>query len=262
MKKEKDVLTKKKPEKSLLSPLKKRGGRNRAGRITVRHRGGGAKRRYRLIEFGQEKQDQPAKVKAIEYDPNRTSYIALISYNDGTKKYILAPLGLKPGDEVVFSEKTPVSLGNRMRLENIEPGTFIHNIELFPDTGGKLARSAGTYAQVLAHEGKYTQLKMPSGEIRKVLGKCFASIGQLSRAEHRFQKDRKAGNSRMKGRRPKVRGSAMNPVDHPHGGGEGKAPIGLKHPKTPWGKPALGVKTRKKKWTDKLIIKRRKKKRR
>jgi len=256
------LLTKKEPEKSLLKPLKKKAGRSNSGRITVRHRGGGAKRLYRIIEFGQERLDQKAKVEALEYDPNRTSYIALLSYEDGKKAYIIAPQGLKVGDEIIFSEKAPLKVGNRMRLKNIPIGTLVYNIELEPGEGGKLVRAAGTSAQVMAHEDKYTHLKMPSGEIRKVPSECFASIGEVSNPEHRFKKLGKAGRARHKGRRPHVRGSAMNPVDHPHGGGEGKAPIGLKYPKTPWGKPALGVKTRKKKWTDKLIIQRRKKKKR
>jgi large subunit ribosomal protein L2 len=244
----------------LLKPLKKKAGRASSGRITVRHRGGGAKRLYRIIEFGQEKLDQKAKVEALEYDPNRTSYIALISYEDGAKRYILAPQGLKVGDEVVFSEKTPLRPGNRMKLKNIPVGILVYNIELEPGKGGKIVRAAGASAQVMAQEEKYTHLKMPSGEIRKISNECFASIGQVSNPEHRFQKLGKAGRARWKGRRPEVRGSAMTPASHPHGGGEGKAPIGLPHPKTPWGKPALGVKTRKKKWTDKLIIQRRKKK--
>lgn len=255
----KKVLTKKKPEKSLLRPLKKKGGRNRAGRITIRHRGGGAKRHYRVIEFGQEKLGEPAKVIALEYDPNRTVFIALLEYEDGEKKYVLAPHGLKVEDEVIFAEKTPLKIGNRMKLKNIPVGTIVYNVELEPGRGGKMVRSAGAGCQVMAHENRYTNLKMPSTEIRRVSSECFVSVGQLSNPEHRFQKLGKAGASRRRGRRPEVRGSAMNPVDHPHGGGEGKAPIGLKHPKTPWGKPALGVKTRKKKWTDKLILQRRKK---
>jgi large subunit ribosomal protein L2 len=256
----KTILTKKEPEKSLLRPLKKKAGRTSSGRITVRHRGGGAKRLYRIVEFGQERLDTPAKVTALEYDPNRTAFLALLEYKDGQKKYILAPHDLKVGDEVIFSEKAPLKPGNRMKLKNIPIGTMVYNIELTPGRGGKIVRAAGTSAQVMAQEGEYTHLKMPSGEIRKVFSECFASIGQVSNPEHRFQKLGKAGRARLKGWRPTVRGSAMNPVDHPHGGGEGKAPIGLPHPKTPWGKPALGVKTRKKKWTDKLIIQRRKKK--
>lgn len=255
------ILTKKEPERRLTKPLKSKAGRNSAGRITVRHRGGGAKRLYRIIEFGQERLDVSAKVVALEYDPNRTAFIALIQYPDGEKKYIIAPHNLKVGDEVLFSEKTPVSIGNRMKLKNIPVGTIVHNIELMPNRGGKLVRSAGSGAVVLAHEGKFCHLKMPSTEIRKIPAECFASIGEVSSPEHRFVKIGKAGRMRHKGRRPTVRGSAMGASDHPHGGGEGRSPIGLKYPKTPWGKPAKGVKTRKKKKiSDKLIISRRKKK--
>ncbi|MDI6882990.1 MAG: 50S ribosomal protein L2 [Patescibacteria group bacterium] len=257
----KKILSKKRPEKGLLRPLKKTGGRTSSGKITVRHRGGGAKRLYRIIEFGQEKLDIPAKVRALEYDPNRTCFIALIEYQDGEKKYILAPQGLKIGDQIVFTEVGSLSTGNRMKLKNIPIGTSVYNIELVPGRGGKVARTAGSFAQVMAQEGKYTHLKMPSGEIRKFFADGFASIGQVSNPEHRFQKLGKAGRARWKGKRPTVRGTAMIPPSHPHGGGEGKEPIGLKHPKTAWGKPALGVRTRKKKWTDKLIIQRRKKKR-
>ena len=258
----KTILTKKEPEKSLLRPLKKKAGRSSSGRITVRHRGGGVKRMYRVVEFGQEKLDMPAKVIALEYDPNRTAYLALLEYKDSQKKYIIAPEGLRVGDEIIFSEKAPLKLGNRMKLKNIPVGTMVYNIELEPGKGGKIVRSAGTSAQVMSQEGRYTHLKMPSGEVRKVFSECFASIGQVSHSEHRFEKLGKAGRARLKGWRPTVRGSAMTPASHPHGGGEGKAPIGLAHPKTPWGKPALGVKTRKKKWTDKLIISRRPRKKR
>ncbi len=254
------ILIKKKPEKSLLRPLRKTGGRGRDGRITVRHRGGGVKRRYRLIDFGEAKLGI-AKVKAIEYDPNRTTYIALLGYPDGSKSYILAPDGMKVDDEIIYSEKAPISIGNRMKLKNIPVGTFVYNIELEPGRGGKIARAAGNSCQVLAQEDKYTHLKMPSTEIKKVLMECFASIGQLSNSQHRFQKIGKAGRARLRGRRPTVRGTAMPVSAHPHGGGEGKTGIGLKHPKTPWGKPALGVKTRKrKKWTNKYMISRRKRK--
>lgn len=253
------LLTKKEPEKNLLVALKKHAGRNRTGRVTVRHRGGGAKRYYRLIEFGQERLNEEAKVGALEYDPNRTCFIALLEYGNGEKKYILAPHGLKVGDAVIFAEKTALSIGNRMKLKNIPVGAMVHNIELMPGQGGKMARSAGAGCQVMAYEEGYTHLKMPSGEIRKVLGECFASIGGLSNPEHRFQEIGKAGRARLKGRRPSVRGSAMNACDHPHGGGKNKQPLG-RHPRTPWGKPALGVKTRRKRWTDKLILQRRKKK--
>lgn len=253
----KKILTKKEPEKGLTLYLKKRAGRAKSGKITVRHRGGGAKRLYRKVEFGQEKLDVRSKVIALEYDPYRTAFLALIEYPDGQKKYILAPQELKIGDEIIFSEKAEISVGNRMKLKAIPIGTMVYNIEITPNRGGKLVRGAGATAKVLAHEGKYTHLKMPSGEIRKILSTCFASIGQVSHAEHRFEKIGKAGRARLKGKRPVVRGSAMVPVSHPHGGGEGRAPIGLKHPKTPWGKPALGVRTRKRKYTDKYIIKRR-----
>lgn len=256
----KTTLTRKRPEKRLTIALKKTGGRNRRGRITVRHRGGGAKRRYRIVEFGQERLNELAKVIAIEYDPNRTCNVALVEYPGRQRKYILAHDGLKVGDEIVFAEKTILKPGNRMQLKNIPVGTMVHNIELVPGGGGKLARSAGAAAQVMAHEGNYTNLKMPSTEVRRVMSGCFASVGQLGNSEHRFQEVGKAGGSRWRGVRPTVRGSAMNPVDHPHGGGKNKQPIGLKYPKTPWGKHASGVKTRKKKWTDKLILERRSKK--
>ncbi len=252
------ILTKKKPEKRLLLSLKRRAGRNKAGRITVRHKGGGAKRLYRIVDFGQEKIDQKAKVIALEYDPYRTAFLALLEYEDKEKRYIIAPADLKVGDEVICKEKALIKKGNRMQIKNIPIGTMVYNIELDPSRGGKIVRSAGTGAKVSAHEGKYTNLVMPSGEIRKVLNKCYATVGMVSHSEWRYTKIGKAGNSRLRGRKPTVRGSAMNPVDHPHGGGEGRSPIGMKHPKTPWGKPALGVKTRKKKWTDKYIIKRRK----
>lgn len=256
----KKLLTKKGPEKRLLLSFKKRAGRARNGRITIRHRGGGAKRLYRIVDFDQRKINIPAKVKAIEYDPNRSAFICLLEYQDGEKRYQICPDNLKVGDEIICSEKTEIKTGNRTQLKNIPVGTFVYNIELEPGRGGKLARGAGTSIKILAvDESKYVNLVMPSGEIRKVFGNSFASIGQVSFPEHRFIKLRKAGQSRLLGRRPVVRGSAMNPCDHPHGGGEGRCPIGLKHPKTPWGKIALGVKTRKKKWTDKLILERRKK---
>ena len=256
----KKLLTKKKPEKGLLLPLKKRAGRARSGKITIRHRGGGVKRLYRILDFGEEKLGIPAKVIALEYDPNRSAFIALLQYQDGEKRYRLAPKDLKIGDEIVASDKAEIKIGNRIKLKNIPVGTQIFNIELEPGKGGKLAKGAGTSAKVLAQEGKLTHLEMPSSEIRRIPQECFATIGQVSHAEHRFERIGKAGRTRLKGRRPVVRGTAMNPCDHPHGGGEGRSPIGLKYPKTPWGKPALGVKTRKKrKWTDKFIIKRRKK---
>jgi len=256
------VLTKKEPERKLLRSLKNRAGRSRStGRITVRHQGGGAKKLYRVIEFSQKKINIPAKVIAIEYDPNRTAFLALIQYPDQEKQYILAPQDLKVGNEIIFSEKAPLLPGNRIKLKNIPVGTMVYNIELELGRGGKIVRSAGTAAQVLAQEDKYTHLKLPSGEIRKTNGECFASIGIISNPEHRFMKIGKAGRNRLKGIRPAVRGSAMNPCDHPHGGGEGRTSIGLKYPKTPWGKHALGVKTRKRhKWTNKFIIQRRQKK--
>lgn len=257
--KTKKTLSKGKPEKALLRPLKKTGGRNRAGRITVRHRGGGAKRKYRIIDFGQEKIDKKGKVLSLEYDPNRTCRIALIEYEDKAKGYILSPDKLKVGDEIICAEKAPLKAGNRLALKNIPVGALVYNIELMPGKGGKIARSAGNAAQVMAYDGKHVNLKMPSSELRKVSKECFASVGGLSNPQHRFEKIGKAGRNRLLGKRPTVRGSAMVPADHPHGGGEGRSPIGMKHPKTPWGKPAYGVKTRKKKWTDKLILQRRKK---
>ena len=254
----KSMLTKKEPEKVLLLPLKKKAGRGGGGRVTVRHRGGGVKRLYRIVDFGQARLDIPGKVVALEYDPNRTAYLALIEYKDTQKQYILAPHNIKIGDEIICSEKAEVKIGNRMRLRNIPLGTQVYNIELEPGKGGKLMRSAGTSARVFAQEGKYTHLEMPSKEIRKVFSDCFASVGQVSYPEKRFEKIGKAGRRRLKGWRPSVRGKAMTPASHPHGGGKGRAPIGLKYPKTPWGKPARGVKTRKRKWTAKFIIKRRK----
>ncbi len=255
----KSILTKKEPERRLLLVLKNRAGRARSGRITVRHRGGGVKRLYRIVDFGQEKLGMPAKVIALEYDPYRTAFLSLLEYQDGEKRYILAPKDLKVGDEIICAEKAEIKIGNRIKLKNIPVGTQVFNIELEPGRGGKLAKGAGTAAKVLAQEADLTHLTLPSGEIRKVSQECFATIGQVSHSEKRFQIIGKAGRVRLKGFRPTVRGTAMNPCDHPHGGGEGKTPIGLKGPKTPWGKPARGVKTRrKKKWTEKFIIKRRK----
>ncbi|MDP2909464.1 MAG: 50S ribosomal protein L2 [bacterium] len=252
------ILTKKEPEKGLLLTLPNRAGRNKTGRITVRHQGGGVKRRYRIVDFNQEKLNMPAKVFSLEYDPYRTAFIMLLEYTDGEKRYRIAPEGLRVGDEVICKEDGEIKKGNRVKLKNIPVGTEIHDIELIPGLGGKMVRSAGSSAKVLAHEGKYVNLEMPSREVRKVLGDCFASIGSVSHSEWRYTIIRKAGTSRRKGIRPGVRGSAMSPVDHPHGGGEGRAPIGLKYQKTPWGKPARGVKTRNpRKWTKKLIIQRR-----
>jgi len=253
------ILTKKEPEKKLLLAFKKRAGRSRSGEVTVRHRGGGAKRLYRIVDFGQEKINLLGKVIALEYDPFRTAYIALVEYQNGEKRYILAPQDLKVGDEILIAEKTELRPGNRMKLKNIPPGTIIYNIEILPGQGGKLVRGAGTGAKVLAREGGYVQIEMPSKEIRKIPEECFASIGSVSHPEHRFEVIGKAGRVRHLRKRPVVRGAAMNPMDHPHGGrGGGKRPIGLKYPKTPWGKPARGVKTRRRKHTDKYIIKRRK----
>lgn len=259
MKKHK-LITKNKPEKRLIISLKKRAGRDRQGRITVRHKGGGVKKLYRIVDFGQEKLDIPAKLIAIEYDPYRTSFIGLFEYQDGEKRYRLLPHGLKIEDIILCSQDGQIKIGNRIKLKNIPVGTQVYNIEIEKNRGGKLIRGAGTSAKVLAREGGFVHLTFPSSETRKVSEECFASIGQVSFPEHRFIKLGKAGRNRLLGKRPAVRGTAMNPVDHPHGGGEGRTGIGLKYPKTPWGKPALGVKTRKKKWTDKLIIQKRKRK--
>ena len=256
----KTILSKQKPQKGLLKPLKTTAGRNFSGRITVRHRGGGVKRMYRIIDFGQEKINIKGTVSRLEYDPNRTSYLAFVDYADNTGRYILAANNIKVGDEITCADSGEIKLGNRMMLKSIPVGIEVFNIELEPNKGGQIVRSAGSVARVMAHEGKFIQLEMPSKEIRRVPAECFASIGQVSHPEHRFEIDGKAGISRKRGRRPTVRGSAMNPCDHPHGGGEGRTGIGMKYPKTPWGKPALGVKTRKKRWTDKLIIRRRKNK--
>ncbi|MEK7579859.1 MAG: 50S ribosomal protein L2 [Patescibacteria group bacterium] len=253
-------LSKARPLRSLVIDLKKNPGRASNGRITSRHKGGGHKKLYRLIDFKQNRFDIPARVQSIEYDPYRSARIALVSYVDGEKRYILSPDGLKSGDKIQsFSGKGGIDIGNRMKLKFISQGTLVHNIEINPGQGGKIVRSAGTSCQVLATEGRYTQLKMPSGEIRMFLSESRASIGQVSNPEHIHINFGKAGRSRWKGIRPRVRGSAMNPVDHPHGGGEGAQPIGLSGPKTPWGKPARGVKTRKrKKRSSRLILKRRK----
>ena len=257
-------ITKSKPAKKLTKKLVQKAGRGFGGRITVRHRGGGHKRKYRVIDFKRfNKLDVPAKVAAIEYDPNRSSFIALIHYLDGEKRYILSPDGLKIGQEVICQEKAPVKLGNRMQLKNIPSSSQVYNIELLPKRGGQIIRSAGSTAQVMANEGGFSHLKLPSGEVRMIREDCFASLGQLSNIEHGAVVLGKAGRSRWLGRRPTVRGSAMNAVDHPHGGGENRQSIGLrKGPKTPWGKLAYGVKTRKKKSSDKLILKRRSKKKR
>ncbi len=252
-----EELTKAKPHTPLLRPLKERAGRGREGKITMRRRGGGHKRRYRVIDFKRDKFHVPAKVVSIEYDPNRTSYIALLSYRDGEKRYIIAPQGLKVGDEVISGEDVDIRIGNSLALKHIPLGTTIHNIELTKGRGGQMARGAGTFAQVLAKEGRYAHLRLSSGEIRKVLLDCLATIGQVGNVDWGSISLGKAGRSRYFGYRPKVRGVAMNPVDHPHGGGEGKS-SGGRHPVTPWGKPTKGYKTRKRKSSDRLIIKRRK----
>ena len=252
-----DEITKSKPEKSLVQPLKKRAGRNSQGRITVRHRGGGAKRRLRVIDFKRDKIGVPGKVAAIEYDPNRSARIALIYYVDGDKRYILAPMGLKVGDTVKAGEDAEIRPGNALPMRRIPSGTLIHNVEMQPGKGGQMGRSAGMSAQIVAQEGEYALLRLPSGESRRVRSNCMATIGQVGNLDHQGIKLGKAGRKRWLGWRPTVRGSAMNPSDHPHGGGEGRSPIGMPGPKTPWGKPALGYKTRKPKASDKLIVKRR-----
>ncbi len=256
-----DEITKTKPEKSLTVTIKKTGGRNNRGVITTRHIGGGHKRKYRIIDFKRNKDDIPAIVKSVEYDPNRNAYICLVAYLDGEKRYILAPKDLKVGDRVISGKKVDIQIGNAMELGSIPEGTIVHNIELKPGKGGQLCRAAGTSAQTLGKEGKYVILRLASGEMRKILLTCRATIGSVGNEEFNLINKGKAGKSRWLGIRPTVRGSVMNPVEHPHGGGEGKAPIGRDAPRTPWGKRALGVKTRnKKKASTKLIVRRRKKK--
>ena len=245
------------PCKNLLVSLNKKGGRNNQGKITVRHIGGGAKRKYRIIDFKRNKRDIVGKVSTIEYDPNRSANIALITYMDGEKRYILAPKDLKVGMEVVAGENVDIKIGNALPLNNIPLGALIHNIELKPGKGGELVRSAGNSAQILGKEGNYVMIRLASGEQRKVLGTCYATIGVVGNEDHELVDSGKAGRTRHLGIKPTVRGSVMNPNDHPHGGGEGRAPVGRKTPVTPWGKPALGYKTRKKKASDKLIIRRR-----
>ncbi len=253
-----DEITKKKPEKSLVEPIKKFSGRNNTGRITVRHKGGQQKRKYRIIDFKRTKDNMEAKVVAIEYDPNRTAYIALIQYLDGKKSYILAPNRLKVGDKVVSGEHVDIKVGNTLPLKNIPLGTQIHNIELKARKGAQLVRSAGSSAQLMAKEGKYAQVRLPSGEVRMIRLECRATIGQVGNTDHELINLGKAGRKRHMGVRPTVRGSVMNPNDHPHGGGEGRAPVGRPSPVTPWGKPTLGYKTRKKnKPSDKYIVRRR-----
>ena len=251
-------LSKNGPEKSLLAPLDKKAGRNSYGRITVRHRGGGNRKKYRIIDFKRQKHDVEATVLGIEYDPNRSAFIALVQYEDGEKRYILAPHGLKAGDKVVSGAGADIKPGNALPLKNIPVGTFIHNVELYPGKGAQLARAAGIMAQLMAKENGMALLRLPSGELRNVPESCMASIGQVSNIDHENVKIGKAGRKRHMGWRPTVRGSVMNPNDHPHGGGEGKSPVGRPGPVTPWGKPALGYKTRKKKnRSDKFIVKRR-----
>ena len=257
-----DEITRSRPEKSLLRPLKKRAGRNFRGKITVRHRGGGHKRRYRVIDFKRDKLGVPGRVATIEYDPNRSARIALVTYVDGEKRYIIAPLGLKVGDMVMAGPEAEIRVGSAMPIASIPIGTTIHNIELHLGKGGQLVRAAGTSAQLLAKEGRYAHIRLPSGEVRLVLVECMATIGQVGNTDHGNIKLGKAGRKRWLGFRPSVRGSAMDPASHPHGGGEGRSPIGMPGPKSPWGKPTLGYKTRRNKSTDKWIVRRRGKKRR
>jgi large subunit ribosomal protein L2 len=254
-----EEITKTEPERALIQPLKRHGGRNALGRITVRHRGGGHRRYIRIVDFKRDKLGIPAKVTAIEYDPNRTSRLALVTYADGEKRYILAPQGLRVGDTVTAGPQAEIRTGNSLPLSNIPVGTLVHNIELKNGKGGQLVRSAGTAAQLLAKEGEYAQVRLPSGEVRLVLQSCFATIGQVGNLDHSNIKLGKAGRKRHMGIRPTVRGSAMSPRDHPHGGGEGRQPIGMPGPKTPWGKPTLGYKTRRNKKTDQYIVRRRSK---
>jgi len=252
-----DEITKSKPEKSLLLPKKKQAGRNFRGKITVRHRGGGEKRRLRIIDFKRNKIDIPGRVAAIEYDPNRSARIALIHYVDGEKRYILSPVGLSVDDMIMSGSKAEIKPGNTLPMNQMPSGTQIHNIEMVPGKGGQMVRSAGASAQLMAKEGKYVLLRLPSGELRRVPSECMATIGQIGNVEHQNISLGKAGRKRHMGWRPTVRGSAMTPRDHPHGGGEGRSPVGMPGPKTPWGKPALGYKTRKPKASDRMIVKRR-----
>ena len=252
-----EEITKTKPEKSLIIPLKQKAGRNNQGKVTTRHRGGGVKQKLRNIDFRREKIGIPGRVAAIEYDPNRTAYIALVFYADGEKRYILAPSGLNVGDTIKAAEDAEIRPGNALPLKLIPTGTFIHNIELDRGRGGQLVRSAGTAAQLMTKEGDYALVRLPSGEMRRIRSECFATIGQVGNIEHANIKLGKAGRKRLMGWRPVVRGTAMTPRDHPHGGGEGRSPIGLAGPKSPWGKPTLGYKTRKRSVTNKLIVKRR-----
>jgi large subunit ribosomal protein L2 len=255
-----EEITTARPERSLLAPLAKKAGRNARGVITVRHRGGGSKQQYRILDFKRDKIGVAARVDSIQYDPNRAARIALLVYQDGEKRYILAPLEVKVGDVLVSGPTADIRPGNALPIERIPLGTLIHNIEIEPGRGGQLARSAGASAQLLAKEGRYAQVRMPSGEVRRVLMTCMATIGQVGNVDHGNIKLGKAGRSRWMGRRPMVRGSAMSPRDHPHGGGEGKCPIGFPGPKSPWGKPTLGYKTRRRKQTNNMIVRRRQKK--
>jgi large subunit ribosomal protein L2 len=257
-----DEITRSKPERSLVESLQKHAGRNVRGKVTLRHRGGGSRRLYRIIDFKRNKPSIPARVDSIEYDPNRTARIALLIYADGEKRYIIAPLGLRPGDTVMSGPDVEAKVGNSLPLRNMPVGTQIHNIELEPGRGGQMVRSAGASAQLMAKEGDYATVRLPSGEMRRVHVSCMATVGQVGNVDWGNIKLGKAGRVRHMGRRPQVRGSAMTPRDHPHGGGEGKAPIGLKHPKTPWGSPAMGLRTRKRKYTDQFIVRRRGTKRR
>jgi large subunit ribosomal protein L2 len=253
-----DEITKSKPEKSLIATRKRMAGRNAQGKITVRHRGGGSKRRIRLVDFKRDKTGVPGRVAAIEYDPGRSSRIALVFYRDGEKRYIIAPVGLRVGDTVQSGPEAEIRPGNALPLRNMPNGTVIHNIELTPGRGGQVVRSAGSSAQLMAKEGEYTLVRLPSGENRRVLSQCQATVGQVGNVENSIIKLGKAGRTRHRRRRPQVRGVAMNPNDHPHGGGEGKAPIGMPSPKSPWGKPTLGKRTRGRKPSDKYIVRRRK----
>jgi large subunit ribosomal protein L2 len=257
-----EAITTDKPQRSLIGKKKNHAGRNVHGRVTVRHRGSGARRRVRIIDFKRQKHDIPAKVAEIEYDPNRSSNIALLHYADGEKKYILAPQGLRKGDSVISGPTADIRPGNSLPISNIPTGTMIHNIEMKEGRGGQMVRAAGSAAQLTAKEGDYAQIRMPSGEVRLIRQKCYATIGQVGNVDHGNIKLGKAGRKRHMGIRPTVRGSAMSPRDHPHGGGEGRSPIGMPSPKSPWGKPTLGKKTRRNKATDKFIVRRRKKKRR
>ena len=252
-----EEITRTTPERSLLRPLRENAGRNNTGRVTVRHQGGGHKRMYRVIDFKRDKHGIPARVDSIEYDPNRSARIALLVYADGEKRYILAPLGLKVGGTLMSGPEAEVRVGNTLFLKNIPLGTIVHNVELQPGKGGQMARSAGTGAQLMAKEGDYAQLRLPSGEVRRVAVNCLAPIGQVGNSDHANLNLGKAGRKRWMGIRPSVRGFAMDPNSHPHGGGEGRSPVGMAGPKTPWGKPALGYKTRKNKRTDKFIVRRR-----